>query len=165
VVLGSVATVACGGDDPGGETGAGTSAVDPQVDATYQAVDTAIGKAQVPLCPPGEHSSAPLVTGSAAAAHFRYLDGRIYELGPCALPLEERGELRVYRYADEALRDAAAESSLDRNPRPAFMWTSGESLLVEEWLFDPAEPDAGFEEVAGDAHDAVSGLEDTRGVS
>ncbi len=116
------------------------------------------------MCPEGKGRPAPAVAGSATAAHFRYLDGRIYELGPCELPLEQRGELRVYRYADEAMRDAAAESSLARNPRPTFMWTSGDRLLVEEWIFDPAEPNPTFDKVAGDVHDAVSAMENTEGV-
>lgn len=103
--------------------------------------------------------------GDAAAAHFRYLDGRIYELGPCELPLQQRGELRVYRFAHAAQLDAAAESSLDRNPRPTFMWTSGDDLLVEEWIFNPAERDPAFDEVAGEVHDAMAGMDDTEGVS
>lgn len=165
-VLASVGIVACGGgDEPGGDAGGEVGTVDPQAAAAYEPLGAALGEAQVALCPPGEHSPAPAVTGSATAPHFRYLDGRIYELGPCELLLEQRGELRVYRYADGALRDEAAESSLDRNPRPTFMWTSGDGLLVEEWLFDPAEPGPGFDEVAGEAHDAVSGMEDTEGVS
>lgn len=165
-LLASASAVACGGgDEPGGGPAGDVAAVDPQAAAAYEPLASALDEAQLPVCPPGEHRPAPAVTGSATAAHFQYLDGRIYELGPCELPLEQRGELRVYRYADAAQRDAAAESSLDRNPRPSFMWTSAEGLLVEEWLFDPAEPGPGFDEVAGEAHDAVSGLKDTEGVS
>lgn len=161
----SVGVLACGGggDAPDG-AGTGGQGDDPQAEAAYQEMVEALAEAEAPLCPPGEHRPAPAVPGDAAAAHFRYLDGRIYELGPCDLPLEQRGELRVYRYADTALRDTAAESSLDRNPRPTFMWTSGERLLIEEWLFDRAEADPAFDEVAGEVHDAMAGLPETEGV-
>lgn len=85
-------------------------------------------------------------------------------MGPCELPAEQRGELRVYRYEDTVGRDAAAASSLDRNPRPTFMWTSGDNLLIEQWVFTPAEVDPAFDEVSGTVHDAVSALPETEGV-
>ncbi len=158
-----VGVVACGGgEDATEDAGAGVEPADPMV--AYQEMVDALDESQAPLCPPGEHRPAPAVPGDAAAPHFRYLDGRIYELGPCELPLDQRGELRVYRYADTAARDAAAASSLDRNPRPTFMWTSGEHLLVEEWLFDRAEADPAFDEVAGEVHDAMAGMPATEGV-
>ncbi len=160
----SVGGAACGGGGGGGEATMAEPA-DPQAAAAYEGVAAALDEAGAPLCLPGEHRPAPTVAGTAAAEHFRYVDGRIYELGPCELPLERRGELRVYRYEDTGQRDAAAESSLDRNPRPTFMWRSGEELLVEEWIFDPAERDPAFDEVAGEVHDAVSGLDDTEGVT
>lgn len=140
---------------------------DPQAAAAHQEVHDVLAESGVPLCPgPGEFRSAPATDPSGAVApHFRYTDGRIYELGPCDLPAEQRGELRVYRYEDTAQRDAAATSSLDRNPRPTFMWTSGDRLLIEEWVFTPTESDPAFEEVAGTVHDAVSEMPETEGVS
>ena len=45
------------------------------------------------------------------------------------------------------------------------MWTSGDRLLVEEWVFTPAETDPAFDEVVGTVHDAVSALPETEGVS
>lgn len=157
---------ACGGDEAS-PPDAAPAAVDPRAAAAYQEVDDALADSEVPLCPgPGEFRPAPATDGSSAAApHFRYVDGRIYELGPCDLPLEQRGELRVYRYEDTAQRDEAAASSLARNPRPTFMWTSGDHLLVEEWVFTPAEMDPAFDEVAGTVHDAVSALPETEGMA
>ena len=167
-VLMAVAMVVsgCGGGEPS-SPGAAPAEEDPQLAAAYQEVDEALAEAEAPLCPgPGAFRPAPATDGSTAAApHFRYTDGRIYELGPCELPAEQRGELRVYRYEDTALRDQAAASSLDRNPRPTFMWTSGDRLLIEEWVFTPAEVDPAFDEVAGTVHDAVSALPETEGVS
>jgi hypothetical protein len=139
----------------------------PEAVAAYQEVDAALAESEAPLCPgPGEFRPAPATDSSSASApHFRYTDGRIYELGPCELPAGQRGELRVYRYEDTTLRDEAAASSLDRNPRPTFMWTNGERLLVEEWVFAPTETDPAFDEVVGTVHDAVSALPETEGVS
>jgi hypothetical protein len=157
---------ACGGDEPS-TSDAAPAAEGPEAAAAYQEVDEALAESQAPLCPgPGAFRPAPATDGSnAGAPHFRYTDGRIYELGPCEIPAEQRGELRVYRYEDTAQRGQAAASSLDRNPRPAFMWTSGDRLLVEEWVFTPAETDPAFDEVVGTVHDAVSALPETEGVS
>lgn len=163
----AVAVGACGGEDPepaGGGSSPGVAAG--QAEATYQEVAGALDAHQVPLCPaPGEFRPAPAGDGSAAAAHFRYVDGRIYELGPCDVPLEQRGEVRVYLYEAAAQRDEAAQSSLDRNPRPTFMWTLGDRALVEEWIFDRTQVGPAFEEVAGTAHDAISELPGAEGVS
>ena len=167
VLLAAAMVVSGCGDGEPSSSGAAPAEEDPQVAAAYQEVDEALAEAKAPLCPgPGEFRAAPATDGSTAAApHFRYTDGRIYELGPCELPEKQRGELRVYRYEDTALRDQAAASSLDRNPRPTFMWTSGDRLLIEEWVFTPAEVDPAFDEVAGTVHDAVSALPETEGVS
>jgi predicted small lipoprotein YifL len=166
-LLGLAVILAACGDDGNSPPDAAPADQSPQVAAAYQDVEDALAQSEAPLCPgPGEFRPAPATDGSTASApHFRYTDGRIYELGPCELPADQRGELRVYRYEDPALRDDAAVSSLDRNPRPTFMWTSGDRLLIEEWVFNPAETDPAFDEVAGTVHDAVSALPETEGVS
>lgn len=168
VLLMALSLVAAGcGDDGTSSPDVAPVAEDPQASQAYQEVEDALAAAGAPLCPePGDFRPAPPTDPSAEVApHFRYTDGRIYELGPCDLPAEQRGELRVYRYEDTAQRDAAAASSLDRNPRPTFMWTSGDHLLIEEWVFAPTASDPAFEEVAGTVHDAVSEMPDTEGVS
>jgi hypothetical protein len=167
VLMGSALFLAaCGGEETSSPDAAPADE-GPEAAAAYQEVDAALAESEAPLCPgPGEFRPAPATDSSGASApHFRYTDGRIYELGPCEIPAGQRGELRVYRYEDTTLRDAAAASSLDRNPRPTFMWTNGDRLLVEEWVFTPAEIDPAFDEVAGTVHDAVSALPETEGVS
>jgi len=103
VLLGLALILAACGDDGNSPTSAAPADQSPQVAAAYQVVEEALAESEAPLCPgPGEFRPAPATDGSTATApHFRYTDGRIYELGPC--PADQRGELRVYRYEDTAL--------------------------------------------------------------
>lgn len=160
VVLG-----ACGSDDPSASNAA-PSDEDPAVAAAFGEVEDAVVATDAPLCPgAGEYQPAPATDAATSAPHFRYTNGRIYELGPCELPQADRGELRVYHYADTAQRDDAAASSVDRNPRPMFLWASGDELLIEQWVFTPTEIDPAFDEVVTTVHDAISDLPDTEGVT
>ncbi len=60
---------------------------------------------------------------------------------------------------------APAYRELDDAPRPTFMWTNGDRLLVEQWVFAHTEVDPAFDEVVGTVHDTVSALPETEGVS
>ncbi len=118
----------------------------------------------LPLCPRElGYRPAPAGDPEAASSHFRYVEGRIYELGACDLPLERRGELRVYRYDGQGRRDDASRSSSERNARPDVMWTYGDRFLIEEWIFATPESNPGFAELANTVHKTISGLRPTGG--
>lgn len=130
----------------------------------YAAVPSILQERGLPLCLSGAQGfrTAPAGDTAAPAPHFRYLDGQVHELGSCEVPLDRRGELRVYRYADQRSRDEAARSSSQRNARPDVMWTYGDRYLIEEWVFGDGASNPGFPELANTIHNTISELPQAR---
>src|SRR6059058_3949245 len=61
--------------------------------AGFDQVVAAVGQARIAWCPSPEGGAfipvpAPPEATAAAAAYFRYLDGRIYQFGPCTAPAD-----------------------------------------------------------------------------
>ena len=86
---------------------------------------------------------------------MRYLDGRIYEFGPCQLPAGRRNELRMYHYAGSAARDAALRDIAGRETRPTATFAFGDDYALEIWSPEPSlETPAG--QGAAAVHFAIS---------
>src|SRR4051794_13185359 len=71
----------------------------------FDQVVAAVGQARIAWCPSPEGRAfipvpAPPQETAAAAAYFRYVEGRIYQFGPCTAPPDKRNELRIFRYPD-----------------------------------------------------------------
>lgn len=152
------------GQDPGPGDESSSPPLDQQASEMYAAVPAILQDRGLPLCLPDAQGfrAAPPGEPTAPAPHFRYLDGRVYELGSCELALDRRGELRVYRYADSQQRDEAAVTSSRRNARPDVMWTYGDRFLVEEWIFGDGDSNPGFPELANTIHNTISELPEAR---
>ena len=106
-------------------------------------VVAAVERAKIALCAPGEGGAyiplpAPPAEAAAAAANFRYLEGRIYEFGPCELPPTRRNELRIFRYADSETRDAAIREMAGRNTRPTSTFAVGDTYEAQIWSPNPS---------------------------
>ncbi len=138
----------------------------PEAEAMYDDVLAILGDRGLPLCRGSEPGFRPAPPGqvSAPAAHFRYVDGRIHELGSCDLALDRRGELRIYHYQDQAARDEAARSSSQRSARPTVTWTHGEDFLIEQWVFATPEANPGFAQFTDTVHRTISELPEARHV-
>lgn len=155
---------ACGGG--GAATDAAVETPSDASMAVYGELVGAIEDAKVPLCPTVEGDSfIALPAPSAAAAgdfsYFRYLEARIYEFGPCQLDEGKRNELRIYRYADEATRDAAIRDVSVRQTRPTSTFALGDAHALEIWSPDPAL-DSPVGQAAATVHSAIAEVPEAR---
>ena len=114
--------------------------------AAYDALIAALGRARIHVaaCPGragGANGAIHAGAGDlpAGAAHLRYTDGRLYELGPCDTPPDQRTLLRIYHFRDEAARDAAVQAYATRGIRATAAWTYQSEFTVELWQNDPAD--------------------------
>lgn len=109
----------------------------------FDEVLAAVESAGVPWCP---HSTgeayvplpAPPAESAAAATFFRYLEGRIYQFGPCGVAPGERNELRIFRYVDAGDRDAAIQDISRRHLRPTASFAVGDTIDAEIWSPNPS---------------------------
>ncbi|MCA1846262.1 MAG: hypothetical protein LC792_24320, partial [Actinobacteria bacterium] len=116
----------------------------PADDPAYEQIVAAVEKANVPFCMPEDGAGgyipipAPPPGAATASSHMRYLDGRIYEFGPCQLPAGRRNELRMYRYAGSAARDAALGDIAGHATRPTATFAFGDDYALEIWSPEPS---------------------------
>lgn len=126
----------------------------------------AVGRAKIAVCTPAEGGAfiplpAPPGQTAAAAATFRYLEGRIYEFGPCELPPTRRNELRVFRYAEAVTRDEAIRQMAGRQTRPTSSFAVGDTYEAQIWSPDPSlESPVG--QAAAAVHSALGRMERSR---
>ena len=118
------------------------AAADTAADA-FRDVVAAVERAKIALCAPGEGGAyiplpAPPAPAAASAANFRYLEGRIYEFGPCELPPTRRNELRIFRYPDVLARDAAIQEMARRNTRPTSTFAVRDIHEAQIWSPSPS---------------------------
>ena len=166
-VVAVMALVGCGRAGGGGtggtaETGAtGPAASDPDFSLLAGAVEAA----KVAVCEPEEGGAYIALPAPQAAArdlsYFRYLEGRIYEFGPCQLAPGARNELRAYRYTDTAGRDQALTDVARRNTRPTSTFAFRDTYAVEIWSPEPSlDTPAG--QAAAQVHSAVAQVPQAR---
>ena len=141
LLSGSLALAGCGGADSPADMAAPVATED-GADA-FRDVVSAVDRARIALCTPGEGGvyiplPAPPAQAAASAANFRYLEGRIYEFGPCELPPTRRNELRIFRYADVSTRDAAIQEMTRRNTRPTSTFAVGDTYEAQIWSPSPS---------------------------
>lgn len=125
--------------------------------AGFDQIRAAADAAKVPWCPLADGEAyvplpAPPPESAAAAAYFRYLEGRIYQFGPCGVAPGPANELRIFRYVDPATRDAAIREVSARNLRPTASFAVGDTFDAEIW-----SPDPSLDGPAGRAAAAVHG--------
>ncbi len=104
----------CGGGGSEEAEPAAASAA-PQADpAAYDGLIAALGRARISVttCPVRDGGAYEVIRPAArnlaaGAPHLQYTDGRLYELGPCETPADQRTLLRIYHFPDQATRDAA----------------------------------------------------------
>lgn len=138
----------------------------PSDGAAYGEIVTAVENAHVTLCPSAEGGwFVPLPTPSAEVSqeysYFRYLEGRIYEFGPCQLAAGKRNELRAYRYGDSATRDSAIRDVSKRNTRPTSTFAFRDVYALEIWSPEPSL-DSPVGQVAAQAHSAIGRVPQAR---
>lgn len=145
---------------------AAAASADDEVAAGFGEVLAAVERAKVALCPSGEGGAyialpAPPADAAAASANFRYLEGRIYDFGPCELPPTRRNELRIFRYAEASIRDAAIQEMAGRNTRPTSTFAVGDRYEAQIWSPDPSlESPVG--QAAATVHFSLGSMERTR---
>ena len=162
-VSGLLALSGCAGD-----AGRQAGQVRPAVDGGggFEDVVAAVQRARIALCAPAEGGAfIPLPAtprdAAAAATYFRYLEGRIYEFGPCEAPATRRNELRVFRYGATETRDAAIRDMARRHTRPTSAFAVGETYEAQIWSPDPSlEGPVG--QAAAAVHVAISRVERAR---
>jgi len=139
----------------------------PADDPAYDQIVTAVEQANVPFCVPADGPGGYIPVRAAprgavsASSHTRYLDGRIYEFGPCQLPAGRRNELRMYRYAGSAARDAALGDISQREARPTATFAFGDDYALEIWSPEPSlDTPAG--QGAAAVHFAISRVPEAR---
>ena len=162
-VAAAVALAGCGGGGSG--TGQMVTAGD-SGGTEFDRLAAAVEGAKVPLCQPEEHEGfIPLPAPAAPAArefsYFRYVEGRIYEFGPCQLPPGARNELRAYRYDDTATRDQALTDVSRRNTRPTSTFAFEDLYAVEIWSPEPSM-DSPAGQAAAQVHSAMSRVPQAR---
>lgn len=132
----------------------------------FAEVLAAVAQAKIALCAPevgGAYIPLPAPPGQAAAAatYFRYLEGRIYEFGPCEMPPNRRNELRVFRYGEALTRDAAIRDMAGRHSRPTAAFAVGATYEAQIWSPDPSlERPVG--QAAAAVHFAIGRMEHSR---
>lgn len=159
----AVALAGCGegGSGAGQQVAAGDGG-----DTRFDRLVEAVLGARVPMCEPEEHQGyIPLPAPAAAAAqdfsYFRYLEGRIYEFGPCQLAPGARNELRAYRYRDTGTRDQALTDVARRNLRPTSTFAFEDLFAVEIWSPEPSL-DSPAGQAAAQVHTAISRVPQAR---
>jgi hypothetical protein len=134
--------------------------------AGFDDIVAAVDQARIAWCPPAEGGSfvalpPPPAEAAAAAPYFRYLEGRIYQFGPCEVPPGSRNELRVFRYHDADVRDAAIREMAKRNSRPTAAFAVGDTFDAEIWSPDPSLEGA-LGRTAAAVHSALGRLNGAR---
>ena len=132
----------------------------------FDDVLAAVDRAKIALCAPAEGGAfiplpAPPAEAAAAATYFRYLEGRIYQFGPCEAPASRRNELRVFRYGEAETRDAAIRDMARRQTRPTSAFAVGETYEAQIWSPDPSLEGA-VGRAAAAVHVAISRVERSR---
>ncbi len=167
VIAGAVVAVVtlagCGGG--GSETGQTLTAGDSR-ETEFDRLAQAVEGAKVAICEPEEHSGfiplpAPAEPAARDFSYFRYVEGRIYEFGPCQLPPGARNELRAYRYDDTATRDQALTDVSRRNTRPTSTFAFEDLYAVEIWSPEPSM-DSPAGQAAAQVHSAMSRVPQAR---
>jgi hypothetical protein len=154
----------CGGGHPS-RGGAGPAVAAGSAGA-FDEIVAAVGQARIALCTPAEggaYVALPAAGGEAAAtaSYFRYLEGRIYQFGPCDAPANRRNELRLFRYADADTRDSAIRDMAARHTRPTSAFAVGDAYEAQIWSPDPSlEGPVG--QAAAAVHVAISRVERAR---
>ena len=161
---GLLALFGCG---RGTSTSAGAAFPAPaETSGGFDDVIAAVQKAKIGLCTPAEGGDfiplpPPPAASAAAATYFRYLEGRIYQFGPCEAPASRRNELRVFRYGKAETRDAAIRDMAVRQLRPTSAFAVGETYEAQIWSPDPSlEGPVG--RAAAAVHVAISRVERSR---
>lgn len=168
--LAGLLVAGCGG---GGSEEAGPAAAVPGAEAdpaAYEGLIGALARAHIPVptCPVGDGGAYEVIPPASrdlasGAAHLQYTDGRLYELGPCETPADERTLLRIYHFPDQAARDAAVQSYGTRGIRATSAWTYQTEFTVELWQNDPTDTGP-VGAVASAAHLAIGGVPGMRHV-
>jgi len=163
-VAGLLILAGCGGDAGPRAVTVPVAAHDPA--GGFEAVIAAVGRANIAVCAPTEGGDfiplpAPAGPAAAAAAYFRYREGRIYGFAPCQAPAKERNELRIFRYDDRETRDAAIREMAGRPSRPTSAFAVADTYEAQIWSPDPSlEGPVG--QAAAAVHFAISRVERTR---
>ena len=138
--------------------------------AAYDGLIAALGRARIPVatCPVRDGGAYEVIRPAArdlasGAAHLQYTDGRLYELGPCETPPDQRTLLRIYHFPDQAARDAAVQSYGTRGIRATSAWTYQTEFTVELWQHDPTDTGP-VGAVASAAHLAIGAVPGMRHV-
>ena len=169
VLLGGlIAFAACGGGQSPTNRAAPAAAAkaDDEAASGFGDVLAAVEGAKVALCVPGEGGGyialpPPPPDAAAASANFRYLEGRIYDFGPCELPPTRRNELRIFRYAEATTRDSAIQEMAGRNTRPTSTFAVGDTYEAQIWSPNPSlEGPVG--QAAAAVHFSLGRMERTR---
>lgn len=164
---GLLVTSACartGGPVPPAATTGGT--VGDEVAGGFGEVLAAVAKANIAVCAPGEGGAyiplpPPPRQAAAVAAYFRYLEGRIYQFGPCELPSSRRNELRIFRYGEAQTRDSAILEMAGRHSRPTASFAVGDTYEAQIWSPDPSL-EAPVGQAAAAVHFALGRMEHAR---
>jgi hypothetical protein len=138
--LAGLALSACGDRAQSPAAGRASS---PAGAAGFDQILAAAQASQVAWCPLADGEAyvslpAPPPESAAAASYFRYLEGRIYQFGPCGAGPGQDDELRIFRYAGPATRDAAIREISARNLRPTASFAVGDTFDAEIWSSDPS---------------------------
>ena len=143
---------------------AGTTSPSAESAAAYRTLLGVLDEVKVATCEPAEAPGAGFIALPAPAAEsareyswFRYLEGRIYEFGPCQLASGQRNELRIYRYPDTAARDAALRDIERRGTRPTSTFAFDQVVAVEIWSPEPSL-DSPVGQLAQVVHSAIGAL-------
>ena len=168
VLVGGLAVLSgCAGPrGPVPTAASGGGAVADEASGGFGEVLAAVASAKVPLCAPGEGGAyiplpPPPGQAAAAAAYFRYLEGRIYQFGPCELPSSRRNELRVFRYGEPQTRDSAIRDMAGRHSRPTASFAVGATYEAQIWSPDPSL-DGPVGQAAAAVHFALGRMEHAR---
>ena len=126
----------------------------------------AVAKAKIVVCAPGEGGAyiplpSPPGEAAAAASYFRYLEGRIYQFGPCELPSSRRNELRIFPYGEPETRDSAIRDMAARHTRPTASFAVGDTYEAQIWSPDPSL-DGPVGQAAAAVHFALGRMEHAR---
>jgi hypothetical protein len=141
--MATVAVLALSACGAGAHNPTAARASDPASAAGFDQIVAAAGASKVPWCPLADGElyvplPAPPPESAASASYFRYLEGRIYQFGPCGVGPDQDNELRIFRYAGAATRDAAIREISARNLRPTASFAVGDTFDAEIWSSDPS---------------------------
>jgi hypothetical protein len=160
----------CGGGGSEEAEPAAVASAAPGDAAAYDGLIGALGRSHIPIttCPVRDGGAYEVIRPAArdlalGAAHLQYTDGRLYELGPCETPADQRTLLRIYHFPDQATRDAAVQSYGTRGIRATSAWTYQTEFTVELWQNDPTDTGP-VGAVASAAHLAIGAVPGMRHV-